>query len=115
MTDRHKLAPYGTTKVVDGVTFTAFVFMINGEANPNWREWNGGARGGIIRERSAKTFTGTCGITRQPRTVALPRFEFGKEAGDTFIPLARKSIRAQRDAYEQAKTLVEAFEGREAA
>ncbi|ATI54196.1 MULTISPECIES: hypothetical protein [Sphingomonas] len=112
MTDknRRKLAAYGSTKVVDGITFTASAFMMDGEVNPNFIEWNGGARGGIVRERAGKTATGTCGFTHQPRVIALSRFEWENVGRETFHPIARLSIAAQRNRYREAKTLVEAFE-----
>lgn len=110
MTERRELPSYGTTKVVDGVTFTASEFLIDGKVTPHWINWNGGARGGVIRERAAKTVTGTCGITHETREIALSRFEWGQVRRNTFHSIARMSIEAQRHQYREAKALVDAYE-----
>lgn len=119
MTERRKLPPLGTTKIVDGVTFTATRRVDHPNLSPdNWIVWDGGPRGGQITEQAAKTVTGTAAFTGETVHTKLPRFRMLKgsdDCGEAFPPLARASIRAQRKVYEKAKTLVEAFEGREAA
>lgn len=108
--NRRKLPAIGTTKVVDGVTYTATPYVMDDKVLENHVLWDGGARGGSIREGAAISTRGQNGFTHEWVDVKLSRFTWGNQGRDTFAPIARMAIQSQRLAYEKAKALVDAYE-----